>query len=89
MSTYTSKDYSKIQTLCTILTQYAQQTQYNYAQIDILESSLESLHTESFEAESLRMQLDGARALAAQTEAAEISAFARLCAVVDELTPTE
>ena len=86
---YVSKDYSKIQTLCNIATQYGQQTLYNYEQVDILESSLASLHEESLEAESIRMQLEGARGLAAQTATAEIAALARLRVVVDELIPTE
>jgi hypothetical protein len=84
---YVSRDYSRIQTLCNIVSQYGQQTLYNYEQVDILASSLESLHEESLEAESLRMQLEGARGLAAQTETAEIAALARLRAVVDELIP--
>lgn len=83
-----SRDYSKIQTLCNIVTQYAQQTVYNWEQVDILEASLLTLHSESFEAESLRQQLESARAMAIQTEAAEVVAFARLRAVIDEiLTP--
>jgi hypothetical protein len=87
MSTHTSKDYSKIQTLCGILIQYSQQTAYNYEQVDILETSLEALHAESLEAESIRQQLDGARGLAAQTAAAEAATVIRLRAVVDELIP--
>jgi hypothetical protein len=87
MSTYTPKNYSKIQTLCGILIQYSQQTTYNYEQVDILESSLEALHAESLEAESIRQQLDGARGLAAQTAAAEAATVIRLRAVVDELIP--
>ena len=78
-------DYSKIQTLCNILQQYSSQTQYNYEQIDILEASLASLHAESLEAESTQQQLDGARAMAAQSQAAEIASFERLKAIVDEL----
>lgn len=85
MTAYSPRDYSRISTLCNIVAQYGQQTLYNYEQVDILESSLETLHEESLEAESIRMQLDGARALAAQTEAAETSAFTRLVAVVEEL----
>lgn len=85
MTAYSPRDYSKISTLCNIVAQYGQQTLYNYEQVEILTSSLATLHEESLEAESIRMQLDGARALAAQTETAENSAFARLCAVVDEL----
>jgi hypothetical protein len=87
MSTYTPKDYSKIQTLCNILIQYSQQTSYNYEQVDILEASLVTLHAESLEAESIRMQLDGARGLAAQTAAAETATVARLRTVIDELIP--
>jgi site-specific recombinase XerC len=87
MSTYTPKNYSKIQTICTILTQYAQQTAYNYEQVDILEASLETLHAESLEAESIRQQLDSVRGLAAQTAAAEAATVIRLRAIVDELIP--
>jgi hypothetical protein len=87
MSTYTPKNYSKIQTLCTILTQYSQQTVYNYEQVDILEATLDTLHAESLEAESIRQQLDSARGLAAQTAAAEAATVLRLRAIVDELIP--
>ena len=81
-------EYTKIQTLCNILQQYASQSIYNYEQVDILESSLEALHAESLEAESTRQQLDGARALAAQSQAAELASFRRLLAVIDELNTT-
>jgi site-specific recombinase XerC len=87
MSTYTPKNYSKIQTLCNILIQYSQQTAYNYEQVDILESSLATLHAESLEAESIRQQLDSVRGLAAQTAAAEAATVIRLRAIVDLLIP--
>jgi hypothetical protein len=78
-------DYSRIQTLCNILQQYASQSVYNNEQVEILEVSLASLHAESLEAESTSQQLDSARALAAQTQAAEVASFARLKALFDAL----
>ena len=79
------QDYSTIQSLCNIVTQYASSTVYNKQQIEILEEGLASLHAESFEAESLRSQLDNARIQGAQTEAAEIAALSRLKAAVNAL----
>jgi muconolactone delta-isomerase len=87
--TYTARNYSKISTLVNIVGQYGQQSLYNYEQVDILEETLATLHEESLEAESIRQQLDSAKALAAQTSGAEIAALARLRAVIDELIPAE
>jgi hypothetical protein len=78
-------DYSRIQTLCNILQQYASQCVYNNEQVEILEASLESLHAESLEAESNQQQLESARALAAQSQASEVASFARLRALFDSL----
>lgn len=89
MPTNSPRNYSKIQTLCNIVTQYAQQASYSWEQVGILEESLTSLHSESFEAESLRQQLESARAMAIQTEAAEIASFSRLRAAIDEIMPSE
>jgi hypothetical protein len=85
MPTNTPQDYSKIQTLCNIVAQYASSSLYNQQQIEILEESLQSLHAESFEAESLRSQLENAILQGTQTEAAEASAVVRLKAAVAEL----
>lgn len=85
MPTNTPQDYSKIQTLCNIVSQYASSSLYNQQQIEILEESLASLHAESFEAESLRSQLENAILQGTQTEAAEASAIVRLKAAVNEL----
>ena len=85
MPTNTPQDYSKIQTLCNIVMQYASSSVYNQQQVEILEEGLASLHEESFEAESLRSQLENARIQGAQTEAAETSAVVRLKAAVAEL----
>lgn len=78
-------DYSRIQTLCNILQQYAAQSVYNNEQVEILEATLESLHAESLEAESNRQQLHSVRALASQSQAAEVASFARLKAIFDSL----
>lgn len=80
------QDYSAIQSLCNIVNQYASSSIYNRHQVEILEEGLASLHAESFEAESLRSQLDNARIQASQTEAAEIAALSRLKAAVNALT---
>lgn len=85
MPSNTSQDYATIQTLCNIVMQYASSSVYNYQQVSILEEGLEKLHSESFEAESLRSQLENARIQGAQTQAAEIAAVARLKAAVSEL----
>jgi hypothetical protein len=87
MTAYSPKNYSRITTLLNIVSQYGQQTVYSYEQIDILETTLASLHAESLEAESIRQQLDSARGLAAQTASAEVAALARLRTVIDELIP--
>ena len=85
MPTNSPQDYSAIQSLCNIVLQYASSTIYNKQQVEILEEGLASLHAESFEAVSLSTQLENARIQAAQTEAAEISALARLKAAVNAL----
>ena len=85
MPANTPQDYSTIQTLCNIVTQYASSHVYNTQQVAILEEGLTALHEESFEAESLRSQLENARIQAAQTDAAEIAALARLKTAVNAL----
>lgn len=85
MPVNTPQDYSTIQTLCNIVMQYSSSSIYNHQQIGILEEGLEALHEESFEAESLRSQLENTRIQYAQTEAAEIAALARLKTAVSAL----
>jgi site-specific recombinase XerC len=87
MSAYSARNYSKLSTLLNIVSQYGQQSVYNYEQVEILEATLESLHSESLEAESIRQQLDSVRGLAAQTASAETAALARLRVVINELIP--
>jgi hypothetical protein len=85
MPSNTPQDYSTIQTLCNIVTQYASSSIYNQQQVVILEESLATLHAESFEAESLRSQLENTRIQGAQSEAAEVAALARLKTAVNAL----
>jgi hypothetical protein len=85
MPTNTPQDYSTIQTLCNILMQYASSSVYNQQQVSILTEGLAALHEESFEAESLRSQLENSRIQGTQAEAAEIAAIARLKTAVNAL----